>query len=143
MKLSVVDAELEIRRKVVSIGLAEAYTFDVFTFEDASALGYGDLTKQDAAFLLFTSEIMNSRRAGPSLVSPTRYYADLRIEYRTKTPKTLADCRILESVANEFAEKTVGGIRFRTFTPMPARKSEGFIVYSGIIDFDFEIYRGG
>lgn len=143
MKLSVVDAELEVRRKVVSIGLAESYTFDTVSLEDASALGYGDLAKQDQPFFLFTSEVLNSRRVGPSRVSPTRYYADLLIEYRTKTPQTLSDLRKMESVANHFAEQQLAGVRFRTYTPMPHRKSEGFTVYSGIIDFDFEIYRGG
>lgn len=143
MKLSVTDAYVVIRRKANSLTLTKDYTFDVNTFNSVTD-PYVKLVEEDNSFFSFHHEILNSYRAGPSLVSPTRYMGDLRIELWDKEGlDEMSAYKELEEVANEFAESTIEGIRFRTFTPMPTRTTEGFTIYSGIIDFDFELYRGG
>lgn len=143
MKMSVVDLEIAIRDKIFALGIVEPFTFNDETMEDNSAKGLGNLLTQDEAFFSLTNEILNSRRVGPSRVSPTRYYGSFYITYLTKSPSPVRDFRRLESMANEFSEKTVNGIRFRTFTPYTPSKDSGFTSYKGVIDFDFELYRGG
>lgn len=143
MKESIVDLDIVIRDKVYELTLDKSFTFDEELKEDASAQGVqGNLLRQDHSFFEFIHTIMNSYRVGPSAVSPTRYVGDFYLIYYTKDPSTIKDVKLLESIANEFSEKTIGGIRFRTFTPLSKGIREGFTAYSGVINFDFELYRG-
>lgn len=143
MKQSVVDLDIAIRNKVFSLNLEEPFTFDEEFMEDASELGLGTLLDQNLPFFSFQKLILSSRRVGPSKVSPTRYYGNFSITYLTKNPNLIRDQRFLESIADKFSEQTLDGIRFRTFTPYSPSKDSGFTSYSGVIDFDFELYRGG
>lgn len=143
MKLSITELEEVVRTQALSTNKFIPLTFDIDTHEDASLNSLGDLFQQDRPFIVFHTEIKNSYRVGPSRVSPTRYIGDLFITYLTKQPSTLEDARMLEGIANKFAEETIDGIRFRTYTPYPKSKDNGFTSYSGVIQFDFEIYRGG
>lgn len=146
MKQSVFDAEIVVRKTAVAIGLTEPFTFDAIGLQDVSAATLGNLAKQDEDFITFSTEVVNSRRAGPSRHCPTRYYSDLTIELWTKKLGFVGASRRLETIASSFYEKTIEGIRFRILTPMPPRKTnttEGFTVYSGIIDFDYELFREG
>ena len=142
MKLSVVDAEIVIRDTVSAMNLTQPFAFDALTFEDASAAGAGNLMEQNAPFFLFSSEIIGTRRVGPTIIAPTRQNGDLTIGYFTKNPSLLIDLGLLEQVANHFAEKTIEDVRFRTFTPYPPGVRNGFTRYDGVIDFQFELYRG-
>lgn len=143
MKLSIVDLEVAIRTKVVSLNLETPFTFDADLKHNFSPLDIqGNLLRQESPFFEFTNDIVNSYRVGPSAVSPTRYLGDLYITYYTKDPSTIKDVKLLESTANEFSEKTIDGIRFRTFTPFQKGMKDGFTAYSGVINFDFELYRG-
>ncbi len=142
MKLSVVDADIVIRDTVAAMALTQPYAFDKNTFEDASAAGLGNLMGQNDPFFLFSSQILNTRRTGPAVTAPTRNYGDLTIGYFTKNPSDLVDLALLEQVANQFAEKTIQDVRFRTFTPFPPGVRNGFTRYDGVIDFQFELYRG-
>ncbi|MNY26489.1 hypothetical protein D3C86_1603420 [compost metagenome] len=45
----------------------------------------------------------------------------------------------VEAVADWFQDRTVDGMRFRTFLPTPAVPLRGFTTYNGVIDFEFEI----
>ena len=142
MKLSVADAEIVIRDTVAAMGLTQPFAFDPNTLEDASAIGAGNLIGQNNPFFLFSSEILNTHRVGPTIIAPTRQEGDLTISYFTKKPAFLIDLKLLEQVANNFAEKTLQDVRFRTFTPLPPGVRNGFTRYDGVIDFQFELYRG-
>lgn len=142
MKMSVTDAEIVVRNRVLEKNLLLPVTFDLHTMEDASAAGLGDLLKQNAPFLQFHIEFLDSLRVGPSSIAPTRYYAELYVAYSTKDPSYIKDAKLLETMANWFAEQTLDGVRFRTFRPYPKGKENGFTQYLGVIDFDFELYRG-
>lgn len=142
MKLSITDAEVVVRNKALEkLAEDDLVTFDILTMADVKT-GTGDLTKQDQPFFQFHVQFNNSRRVGPGRSSPTRYYADLYFSYFTKEPNYLRDVKLQEEVANWFAEQTIDGVRFRTFTPYPKSKDNGFTQYLGVIDFDFELYRG-
>lgn len=142
MKLSVVDVETVMRSRVLENIEGHLVTFDIHTMEDSSQAGKGDLTRQNDPFLHFHIEIAHSRRVGPTVIAPTRYYGDLYIGYFTKKPKYIKDAKLLERVADWFAEQTVEGIRFRTFKPYLKSKEHGFTQYLGVVNFDFELYRG-
>lgn len=154
MKLSIVDAEKVIRSKVLAIlgkTMAERtvsdlpedlrFTFDIETFGDFYG-DFPDLYKQNFPFLVFEPEILNSGRIGPARETATRYWCDLHISLLTKAPDRISDLEVMEQVAKWFQEQTLEGVRFRTYTPYPTRKDNGFTAYPGVISYDFEIYRG-
>lgn len=154
MKTSIVDAEKIIRNVVidqlgfesterVAVGLPNnlKYTFDTETYESF----YGDapdLYKQNYPFLVIESEILNSARIGPAKETATRYWCDLHITFLTKDDDRITSLEVMEQVATWFQEQTLEGVRFRTYTPYPTRKDNGFTAYPGVISYDFEIYRG-
>lgn len=142
MKQSVVDADTVIRDRVFTLDLTQPFTFNTETLEDASATGAGPLHLQENPFFLFDFEIINSYRVGPTLIAPTRYEADLTITYMTKTPSTVLDWRLLETVAGHFAEQSIEQVRFRTFTPLTRSVYQGFTSYPGAIAVQYELYRG-
>ena len=142
MKKSLSDIDVVIRNRVLDKNEGLAVTFDQDTMEDVTSRALGDLTRQDSSFIHFHVEMLNSRRVGPTQHAPTRYFADLYIGYFTKNPSTIKDVKLQEQIANWFAEQTIDGVRFRTFTPFPKSKEHGFTQYLGVIDFDFELYRG-
>ena len=143
MLLRITDAEKTIRGKVVEMGLNIPYTFDPVNFLDASVTQKGQLLSSNAKrFLLADTTIFDSRRAGPSRVSPTRYSGSLVLALYAKNANKLTDLDTLEGWADNFSEKTISGVRFRTFTPYTTMMYSGFAVLSGAIDFDFELYRG-
>lgn len=143
MRKSFVDAHIAVQDHVFSLGLDDPFSFNLDTAEDNSAKGLGVLTHQNDPFFLFDVELLDSYRAGPSFVSPTRYPGVLTIAYLTKEPSTVLSYKRLEKVAKEFWEQTISGVRFRTFTPHPTNDVEGFTSYAGEMNFDFELYRGG
>lgn len=142
MRLSITDAEVTIRDTVAAMGLTQPYTFDLNTFEDNSANGLGNLMEQNEPFFVFSSEVVDTKRTGPSIQAATRLYCDLLISYYTKEPVLLIDLKLTEQVAGNFAEKTLQDVRFRTFTPYPPGVRNGFTKYDGVIDYQFELYRG-
>lgn len=116
------------------------FTFDQDEFVDMSAQQAGPLLRQDNDFWLFETEIDDTRRAGPSMVSPTRCYGSLLIKLYSKRPRDeVRGLRALEEVADWFADRTIQGIRFRTFLPLTTGKESGFTSYRGVITTDFEI----
>lgn len=142
MKLKIADAEIVVRQTVVGLGLADPYTFDPLTMLDASAAGKGRLLEGDDSFFLFSMRVLNTQRVGPTKVAPTRVFCDLDIAYYTKAARRVADMQLMETIASHFAEQTLSGVRFRTYTPYPERVESGFTAYPGVIDFDFDLYRG-
>lgn len=142
MKLSIVDAEIVIRDTVAGMNLGQPYTFNDLTFEDASASAKGDLSAQDNPFFVFSSQILNTHRTGPAVVAASRCECDLTISYYTKTPAPVIDSRLMEQVAAHFAERTLQDVRFRTFTPFPPNVRNSFTKYDGVIDYQFDLYRG-
>jgi hypothetical protein len=142
MKTSAVDADIVIRDKVAALGLTDPYSFNPNTFEDASPSGLGNLLAQNAPFFLFSLELPNSYRTGPAITAPTRYEGDLTISYFTKNPSHVVDSTLMEQTANNFAEQTIEDVRFRTYTPFPPGVRNGFTRYDGVIDLQFELYRG-
>ena len=143
MKLSIVDAELIIRTTALTKN-AGVYpvTFDLHTMEDVTEQRKGDLFAQDSPFLQFHTEIISTGRVGPTTIAPTRIVANLFFAYFTKEPSYIKDAKLQEQIGNWFAEQTIDGVRFRTFTPYLKSKENGFTQYLGVIDFDFELYRG-
>ena len=142
MKLMIADAEIVVRKTVTEMGLANPYTFDVNTMLDASAQDKGRLLEGDTSFFLFNMRVLNTQRVGPTKVAPTRVFCDLDIAYYTKSARRVADMQLLETIASHFAEKTLDDVRFRTYTPYPEHVESGFTAYNGVIDFDFDLYRG-
>lgn len=126
MKSRLSDAHRVVRKTVVDAGFSLPYSFDALTLIDASPLDSGSLINQDGDFLVFDVDLVNTYRVGPSLVSPTRVLCELNLSYYTKTPGTVRDCEFLENVASIFAERTVEGVRFRTFLPFSERVVKGF-----------------
>lgn len=115
------------------------YSFEPYTGRDYSGNTSSDLYKQDGDFVVFDAEIDDSRRAGPSKVSPTRGYGTIHFSYYTKDEDDdLAHKRRLEVFSYWFAEKTVKNIRFRTYAPLSTVRAMGFLCFSGVLSFDFE-----
>lgn len=117
------------------------YTFDLDECIDASLTEAGVLLEQDKDFWLFELNIGRGRRAGPSEVSPRRYPGELDLAFFTKKPRDLVKYTgMVEAVANWLQDRTIDGIRFRTFTPVtPPVDIHGFTSYNGVINFEFEI----
>lgn len=116
------------------------YAFDFTEDTDVGDTAAGPLFKQDQDFLLLETEVEQSERAGPSVASPLRYYGSLYVSAMTKTSgKDLTHLRNLEDFSAWYADKTIRGIRFRTFTPTGNPRLMGFTAYTGVINFDFEI----
>lgn len=142
MKLSIAEVEKVIYRKVLEKSDLP-FTMDINSYASMSPLKDGDLFRQNEPFLIIEPVFDNTFRVGPTVIAPTRHYCTLRITYLTKSPDFFADKELLESVGNWFAEQTHEQVRFRTFTPYPVSKANGFTAYDGVIHFDFELYRGG
>lgn len=140
MMTSYVDALTAVRDIVFEKVPADLrFAFDFIEAEDLSPLQAGPLFRQDADFVLFEAEVDTSRRAGPSQVSPTRWWGTLAIAVNTKKiGQDIPYQRQLEQLANWFAEQTINDIRFRTFTPLSMSRVRGFASYSGVLNFDFE-----
>jgi hypothetical protein len=140
MPESMVAAEKLFRDYVYSkVSAGMLYAFDFAEGIDVSLNAAGALLEQDNDFWLFEWYIDDVGRAGPSRVSPRRYWGALDISVFTKTPRDKVKFTgMLENVANWFQDETVSGIRFRTFLPTPAAPLKGFTSYSGVINFDFE-----
>lgn len=120
------------------------FTFEPMSARDVSGQYVGSLFEQNEAFVMFEAEIDDTRRAGPSQASPGRAYGGLTICLYTKNiDNAIADSRLVEVFSGWFAEKTVKGIRFRTFVPLKPSKLMGFTVYSGMLNFDFETQPKG
>lgn len=140
MPESMVAAEKLFRDYVYSkVSPEMLYAFDFAEGTDVSSNAVGALLEQDNDFWLFEWYIDDVGRAGPSRVSPRRYWGTLDISVFTKAPRDKVKFTgMLENVANWFQDETVSGIRFRTFLPTPAAPLKGFTSYSGVINFDFE-----
>lgn len=119
------------------------FAFSFTDDQDAGDLQTGPLFDQNEEFFLFEAELVGTRRAGVSAVSPTRCWGELVVSLLTKdSMREIPNKRRLEGVSNWFAEQTIRGIRFRTFTPLSTAKVMGFTSYSGVLNFDFDISRG-
>ena len=116
------------------------YSFDSMSGRDYSANQVpGNLFKQDGDFAMFEPEVDTTRRAGPSKVSPTRYWGTLVITLHTKDDSADLDyMRRLRVFSAWFEEKTVSDIRFRTLTPLSTSRVMGFMSFSGVLSFEFE-----
>lgn len=132
-------------REIVFEQVAPGTRF-AFSFTDDADVGdlqAGPLFDQNEEFFLFEAEIADIKRAGASAVSPTRCRGELVVSLLTKdSMREIPNKRRLEEVSNWFAEQTIRGIRFRTFTPLSTTKVMGFTSYSGVLNFDFDISRG-
>lgn len=117
------------------------FTFSLDEALDASVADCGVLLEQDEDFWLFELHIERGRRAGPSAVAPRRYTGELDLAFFTKAPRDMVKYTgMLEAVANWLQDQTINGIRFRTFIPVSPVAIHGFTSYSGVINFEFEIY---
>lgn len=115
------------------------FAFSFVEDEDVGSMQAGPLFDQNEDFLLFETEVSEVRRAGVSSASPTRCWGELAITLHSKNGlKEIRHRGDLESVATWFAEKTIRGIRFRTFTPLSTSRVNGFVAYGGVLNFDFE-----
>lgn len=132
-------------RLIARDGMLAQHPLIPYGFDGASGRDYssnkkpGNLFKQDADFVLFEPEVDTTRRAGPSKVSPTRYWGTLVISLFSKDDSADLDHqRLLRVFSGWFEEKTVRDIRFRTLTPMSTARVMGFICFSGVLNFEFE-----
>lgn len=137
---SMIEAEKAVRDYIFTkVSNDMIYAFDFSEGDDVSSNAVGPLLEQDNDFWLFEWYIDRVGRAGPSIVSPRRYWGTLDISVFTKAPRDKVKFTgMLENVANWFQDETVSGVRFRTFSPTPAAPLKGFTAYSGVINFDFE-----
>lgn len=144
MKLTLTDATIAVR-EIVTRAVGDArFSIDHELFQDHSDHNSGKLYRQNQPFFVFETIPVTSRRVGPTTVAPTRYFYDLEIGYLVKSLEydPINDARMLEELASKIAEQTFRGVRFRTYTPYRPRKDNGFTHYSGVIAYDFELYRG-
>lgn len=141
MKASITEALIHCREAVFdSVDPGTRFAFGLADDTDAGNTAAGPLFKQDRDFFLFEFDVDTTRRAGPGVNSPTRCWGTLAISLQTKDQgREIRFMRQLEQAASWFAEKTVRGIRFRTFTPLPRSRLIGFTSYQGVINFDFEM----
>lgn len=137
----VADAHAAIREiAIASAAPTLRYSFDFTEDTDVGDTASGPLFKQDQDFLLIEVSVDQSERAGPSVASPLRYYGSLFVSVMTKSSgKDLTHLRNLEDFSAWYADKTIRGIRFRTFTPTGNPRLMGFTAYTGVINFDFEL----
>lgn len=141
MCTSLNDAEVRIRNFVDSQAWpGQLYTFDLDECQDASMSSQGTLLEQNEDFWLFETLIARSGRAGPGQNSPGRVFAELDITFLTKAARDRVKFEgMVEVVSNWFANKTISGIRFRTFEPVRASPLHGFTAYGGTINYQFEL----
>lgn len=141
------QTELEIRfRNYVDgkVSPQTRYAYDLAEGLDLSDNKSGDLFKQNNDFVLFELGITDVRRAGPSVVSPTRVWGTLDLSLFTKaTRDKVTFGGELEAFANWFQNETISGIRFREYVPTSVVPLHGFTSYNGVINFEFEIASQG
>lgn len=117
------------------------YGFDFTEGLDVSVNDAGVLLEQNQDFWLFELNIDDTRRAGPSQVAPRRVLGSLDVSLFTKSPRDKVKYgRKVDTVAEWFQDRTINGIRFRTFTPVPPTPLHGFTAYGGVTNIEFEIY---
>lgn len=113
--------------------------FSYFIPEDAGPGMLGDLFEQDKDFLLVEVDIASVGRAGPGRFTQRRAYGSLDLTYYTKDRlDPLGAEKTLEDIADKFQEETVGGVRFKSFTPTGEMRDRGFSAYSGSVPFSFD-----
>lgn len=118
----------------------QSFSFETFTGRDYSGLVKGSLFEQNNDFVVFEADVDTIRRAGPSKVSPSRAWGVLSISLHTKDQdNNLAQLGRLDVFSDWFAEKTVKDIRFRTFIPSSTSRVMGFLSFSGVLSFEYEI----
>lgn len=137
---STVDGDIAIRDTVFEkADAAMRFCFGLSDDTDAGQASAGPLFKQNGDFFMFESEIVDVERAGPGRASPLRCYGTLAISLMTKNSREIHHRKLLEQTARWFAEKTIRGIRFRSFLPVSSTQLIGFTSHSGVINFDFEM----
>ncbi|MCY1300095.1 hypothetical protein D9M68_747990 [compost metagenome] len=143
MIASITDALVEIREIAFDRAPADLrFAFDFAVAEDVGGLAAGPLFDQDGDFVLFESEVDDTRRAGVSEGAPTRAWGTLTLSLFTKNEnREIPHLRQLEEISRWFADQTLREIRFRTFTPARTERPMGFTAYCGTINFDFD-FRG-
>lgn len=141
MPLSLVEAEVRIRKYVASqAATGMLYGFDFEEGFDFSLQDVGSLLEQENDFWLFECHVMRTGRAGPGQNSPRRAWCEMDITLFTKQARDkIRFTSQVEAVSNWFADKTIDGIRFRSFEPTPATPLHGFTAYGGVINYQFEI----
>lgn len=137
----IADAHAAIREIAIDLAAPTLrYAFDFSEDTDVGLLAAGPLFKQDGDFLLLESVVEQGGRAGPSLASPLRYAGSLFLSVMTKdSGKDLSHLRNLEDFSSWYADKTIRGIRFRTFIPTGNPRLMGFMSFTGVINFEFEL----
>lgn len=138
---SLTDAEVRIRKFVASkAAIDQLYAFDLDECQDASLLERGTLLEQNEDFWMFETNIARVMRAGPGQNSPSRVLGELDVTLMTKSARDRVTFEeMVEVVAGWFTNKTIDGIRFRTFVPVRATPLHGFTAYGGTINYQFEI----
>lgn len=117
------------------------YGYDFTEGLDVSANDAGVLLEQNNDFWLFELSINDTGRAGPSHVAPRRVEASLDVSIFTKAPRDKVKYgRMVDTVSEWFQDRTIDGMRFRTFTPVPPAPLHGFTAYGGVTNIMFEIY---
>lgn len=142
MKYTLEEVELVVQNTVFD-NCVEPFTFDCNEFLDMSPSAHGRLLSTNHDFYVFELVPLQSFRVGPTKIAPTRYRYELHFSLYTKQDQAIPGRRAVAEVASWFEERTIDGVRFRTYTPYPSSKDAGFTVHSGVIPFDFELYRGG
>ena len=142
---SLTESEARVRKHVRSLAPADMlFAFDLVENLDLSDNDAGVLFEQDRDFYLFEIAYDSTGRAGPGMNSPGRAWATLDLAVYTKQPRDKVKFGLaLEAVANWFQNKTVDGMRFRTYLPTSTVPMHGFTSYNGVINFQFEIVQTG
>lgn len=117
------------------------YGYDFTEGLDVSVNDAGVLLEQDKDFWLFELSVDSVKRAGPSQVAPRRAVGSLDVSLFTKCPRDKVKYgRKVDAVSEWFQDRTINGIRFRTFNPVPPAPLHGFTAYGGVTNIEFEIY---
>jgi hypothetical protein len=142
MLSSLSDLDVRVRDYILTKVTPEMlFGYDFVEGLDVSVNDAGVLLEQNEDFWLFELDVSRTRRAGPSQVAPRRVTGSLDVSLFTKSPRDKVKYgRMVEAVADWFQDKTVNGIRFRTFTPTDPVPLHGFTAYGGVINIEFEIY---
>lgn len=119
--------------------LVERICFSLYQPYDAGPNLAGDLFEQDADFIMAEIDLPEVVRRGPGQHALRRAFGALDLTYYTKDVLDPYSAMVkLEEIADLFREETIGGVRFRNFTPTGEMRDRGFSAHTGTIAFDFD-----
>lgn len=147
MLQNVTDIDVIVRNVVFDrAAVGDRFCFDLFMPVDAGVQGAGELFEQNQPFFMVEVVVDETRRAGPSKMSPTHVYGGIEISVFTMDQgDPIGNKRRVEEIGRWFSDQNIETVKFHEFAPVGAGRLRGFQRYTGTVAFKFETeptYRG-